>query len=204
MIDEVKKMKKNGTQSSKRPYKIGYGYDSHRFLTESERKGGEIETATDVIRGDKPLIIGGFPVDLETQKKYGPFKARSDGDVLYHAVVNAILSAVGDKAARDIGTLFPNTAKENTHRDSGDFLKKAVEILEGSGYELADLKIMLKGKIRVDFGRVEEKLYTFFARQELYPEIHAQGTSGEEMDGAGQGKGVEVFAIALIQLKTLS
>lgn len=201
-------MKKNQNEAAKRPYKIGYGYDSHRFLTDAEKakaKGGlEIETATDILKVDKPLIIGGIEVDKETQKKYGPFKARSDGDVLYHAVVNAILSAVGDKKARDIGTLFPNTAKENTHRNSGDFLEKTVEILQESGYELADLKIMLKGKIRIDFEKVEEKLHTFFSQQRLYPEIHAQGTSGEEMDGAGEGKGVEVFAVALIQLKSLS
>lgn len=185
-----------------RPYKIGYGYDSHRFLTPDEKKQAQVatkETATDILQWDKPLVIGGLAVDIKTQQLYGPFKARSDGDVLYHAVVNAILSAIGDKTARDIGTLFPNTSKENNNRDSGDFLRKTVELLKKSGYELADLKIMLKGKIKVDFAKVEENLHNFFVGQGLYPEIHAQGTSGEEMDGAGKGEGVEVFAVALIQ-----
>jgi 2-C-methyl-D-erythritol 2,4-cyclodiphosphate synthase len=185
-----------------RPYKIGYGYDSHRFLTPHEKehaKKGAKETTTDIYTLEKPLVIGGIPADAETQKLYGPFKARSDGDVLYHAVVNAILSAVGDKSARDIGTLFPNTDKKNSNRDSGDFIKKAVEVLKQSHYELADLKIMLKGKIRVNFHKVEENLHTFFKHQKLHPEIHAQGTSGEEMDAAGKGDGVEVFVVALIQ-----
>lgn len=185
-----------------RPYKIGYGYDSHRFLTADEKKQAEkgaTETSTDIYTLEKPLLIGGSPVDAQTQKLYGPFKARSDGDVLYHAVVNAILSAVGDKSARDIGTLFPNTDKKNSNRNSGDFIKKAVEVLKQSQYELADLKIMLKGKIKVDFHRVEENLHTYFKDQKLHPEIHAQGTSGEEMDAAGKGEGVEVFVVALIQ-----
>ncbi len=189
-----------------RPYKIGYGYDSHRFLTSEEKKqaaSSTIETPTDIITLDKPLVIGGLRVDEATQKLYGPFKARSDGDVLYHAVVNAILSAIGDKSSRDIGTLFPNTDKKNSGRSSKDFIKKAVEILQESGYELADLKIMLKGRIRVNFHEVEENLQAFFIHQKLIPEIHAQGTSGEEMDGAGKGEGVEVFVVALIQHDSL-
>ncbi len=189
-----------------RPYKIGYGYDSHRFLTSKEKElalSGSTETETDILQIDKPLVIGGLILDEKTQKLYGPFKARSDGDVLYHAVVNAVLSAIGDKSARDIGTLFPNTAKENTNRSSGDFLSKAAEILKKSEYELADLKIMMKGKIRVNFGQVEKNLHAFFDWQQISPEIHAQGTSGEEMDGAGKGEGVEVFVVALIQHKSL-
>lgn len=192
--------------SPPRPYKIGYGYDSHRFLTAEEKKQAAVkpfETATDIIKLDKPLIIGGLTADEKTQKLYGPFKARSDGDVLYHAVVNALLSAIGDKTARDIGSLFPNTDKANSDRNSSDFIKRAVEILQKSGYELADLKIMLKGKVRVDFHQVEKNLEHFFDHQKLHPEIHAQGTSGEEMDGAGRGDGVEVFVVALIQHNTI-
>lgn len=197
----------NKKKAAARPYKIGYGYDSHRFLTTTEKQQAQkqtVETETDILQWTKPLVIGGITVDEETQKLYGPFKARSDGDVLYHAVVNAILSAVGDKSARDIGTLFPNTSKENNNRNSGDFLKKAADILAKSEYELADLKIMLKGKIKVDFPKVEENLHQFFTHQKLFPEIHAQGTSGEEMDGAGKGEGMEVFAVALIQHNSLA
>ena len=118
-------------------------------------------------------------------------------------MVNAILSAVGGKIARDIGTLFPNTDKKNSNRNSGDFIKAAVELLKRSHYELADLKIMLKGKIKVDFPKVEENLQFYFKHQKCHPEIHAQGTSGEEMDGAGKGAGVEVFVVALLQHENL-
>lgn len=190
-----------------RPYKIGYGYDSHRFLTAEEKKIVESkdvhEEETEFYSKDKKLVIGGVTLEESEQKKYGPFKARSDGDVLYHSVVNALLSALGDKKARDIGTLFPNTDKANSNRNSSDFLKAAAALIQASNYELADLKVMVKGKPRLDWHLVERNLLNFFKSQKLTPDIHVQATSGEEMDGAGKGLGVEVFAVCLLQLKNL-
>lgn len=189
----------------KRIYKLGYGYDSHRFLTAEEKQLIEsqaiVDDETEYHTKDKKLIIGGIELEEKYQKNFGPFKARSDGDVLYHAVVNALLSAVGNKLMRDIGAVFPNTDKANSNRNSADFLQKAAEAVKGSDYELMDLKIMLKGKVRVNWIAVEENISRFFLWQNLTPDIHIQGTSGEEMDGAGNGLGVEVFVVALLQHK---
>lgn len=191
-----------------RAYKIGYGYDSHRFLTPEEKKmlekNGSFDADTEFYSKDKKLIIGGVVLDEKYQKTYGPFKARSDGDVLYHAVVNAILSAVGNKQARDIGCVFPNTDKSNSNRNSADFMNKAVDLLKASQYELTDLKIMLKGKPRVNYSQVEQNLKFFFDFQKIPPDIHIQGTSGEEMDASGNGLGVEIFVVALLQHKNLA
>jgi 2-C-methyl-D-erythritol 2,4-cyclodiphosphate synthase len=188
-------------------FKIGYGYDSHRFLSDEEKalllKEPVVEMETEYLSQDKKLIIGGVVLDDKHQQTFGPFKARSDGDVLYHAVVNALLSALGDKKARDIGSLFPNTDPSNSNRNSADFVAKAVELLKASDYELIDLKIMLKGIPRVDYRQVEENLAAFFGFQKIQPEIHIQGTSGEEMDAAGNGLGVEIFAVSLLQHKQL-
>lgn len=189
----------------KRLFKLGYGYDSHRFLTSEEKKEVEknsvVDTETEFFSDQKKLIIGGFVLEDKAQKEFGPFKARSDGDVLYHAVVNALLSALGNKQARDIGSLFPNTEKENSNRNSADFLQKAVSLLKESDYELLDLKIMVKGKPRLNWSIVEDNLAPFFFFQEIKPDIHVQATSGEEMDGAGTGLGVEVFVVCLLQRK---
>lgn len=188
----------------KRAFKVGYGYDSHRFLNEQEKEfKTPVETETEFFSADKKLIMGGVVLDEKYQKAYGPFKARSDGDVLYHATVNAILSALNIKEARDIGTLFPNNDAANSNRDSKDFLQKAADLVKASDYELLDLKIMVKSKPRVDFNLVEKNLHTFFTFQTLTPDIHVQGTSGEEMDGAGQGLGVEVYVVCLLQNKHL-
>lgn len=190
-------------------YKIGYGYDSHRFLNEQEKKklledNKTFENETEYFSPDKPLIIGGVVLEDKYQKQYGAFKARSDGDVLYHAVVNALLSALGIQEKRDIGTIFPNTDSKNSNRQSSDFIEAAVALIEASSYELVDLKIMVKGKPRVDLAAIEKNLREFFLFQETTPSIHLQGTSGEEMDAAGNGLGVEIFAICLLQQKALA
>ena len=184
-------------------FKLGYGYDSHRFLTTSEKellqKNSTLDLETEYFSKDKKLIIGGVTLDEKYQKMFGPFKARSDGDVLYHAVVNALLSALSCKKARDIGSLFPNTDKSNSNRNSAEFVKEAIKRLQASGYELSDLKIMVKGKPRLDWSLVEKNLEAFFTFQKNLPDIHVQATSGEEMDGAGNGLGVEVFVSCLLQ-----
>lgn len=190
-----------------RVFKLGYGYDSHRFLTLEEKKLMEDQSSLDVeteyYSRDKKLIIGGVVLEEKYQKAFGPFKARSDGDVLYHAVVNALLSALGNKQTRDIGTVFPNTDKANSNRDSSEFMKEAATLIQSSEYELLDLKIMVKSKPRVNWSLVEKNLESFFHFQSMTPDIHIQGTSGEEMDGAGNGLGVEVFVVCLLQHKNL-
>jgi 2-C-methyl-D-erythritol 2,4-cyclodiphosphate synthase len=186
----------------KRIFKLGYGYDSHRFLTEEEKKAlqesSSFETKTEHYSLEKKLIIGGVVLEEKYQKEFGPFKARSDGDVLYHAVTNALLSALSDKKARDIGAMFPNTDPTNSNRNSADFLEKAISLVKASEYELLDLKIMVKGKPRLDWALVEQNLESFFTFQANSPDIHVQATSGEEMDGAGKGLGVEVFVVCLL------
>lgn len=190
-----------------RPFKIGYGYDSHRFLNEEEKKylseKNSFENETDYFFKGKNLIMGGVILEDKYQKTYGPFKSRSDGDVIYHAVVNGILSAIGKKEARDIGSVFPNTDKANSKRSSSDFMEKAIELLKNTPYEVSELKIMLKGKPRVNLLEVEKNIESFFSFQEFSPDIHLQGTSGEDMDAAGKGLGVEVFALCLLQHKKL-
>jgi 2-C-methyl-D-erythritol 2,4-cyclodiphosphate synthase len=190
-----------------RAFKLGYGFDSHRFLNLKEKKlletHSQIELETEYLSKDKKLILGGVLLEENYQKDFGPFKARSDGDVIYHAVVNALLSALSDKKARDIGSLFPNTDSNNSNRNSADFIKKTVDLLLASSYELLDLKIMVKSQIRMQWSLVEKNLEAFFSSQKIFPDIHVQATSGEEMDDAGKGLGVEVFAICLLQHKTV-
>ncbi len=191
-----------------RAFKLGYGYDSHRFLNEEEKsllqQASCVELETEFHCKEKKLILGGITLEEKYQQMFGPFKARSDGDVLYHAVVNALLSALSDKKARDIGSLFPNTDTVNSNRNSADFLQKSVDLLKESSYEMVDLKIMVKGKPRTNWSLIERNLERFFDFQSLFPDIHIQATSGEEMDAAGNGLGVEVFVVCLLQNKGLT
>ena len=169
----------------------GFGYDSHRFLTDDELKAGKKDTDTDYIDPKKPLILGG-----ETVKGFPPFKARSDGDVLIHAAVNALLSALGLDKARDIGTLFPNTDKANSNKSSKEFLLAANNLVNENGFQINDIKLTVKGKARVDLKKVRDNFAKWLGVGR--ETILIQGTSGEEMDAAGNGLGMEVFGICTL------
>lgn len=97
--------------------RIGFGWDSHAF------------------KAGVPLRIGGMTLDHPEG-----LAGHSDGDVLLHAVTDAMLGAV---AAGDIGTFFPPGDARWKDADSAIFLKLAQEELEHAGYHVVNLDITL-------------------------------------------------------------
>jgi 2-C-methyl-D-erythritol 2,4-cyclodiphosphate synthase len=97
--------------------RIGYGFDSHEF------------------RAGIPLKIGG--VTLPHDKGLG---GHSDGDVLLHAITDALLGALG---APDIGALFPPSDPQWKGADSAVFLREALKRVRGAGYGVANLDASL-------------------------------------------------------------
>jgi len=93
--------------------RIGYGWDSHEFK-----------------RG-VPLKIGG--VEIAHEKGLG---GHSDGDVLLHAITDALLGAV---AAPDIGTLFSPADKRWKGADSAVFLAEALRRVNSAGYKIVNV-----------------------------------------------------------------
>ena len=93
--------------------RIGYGWDSHEF-----------------VRG-VPLKIGG--ISLPYEKGLG---GHSDGDVLLHAITDALLGAV---AAPDIGSLFSPSDPKWKGADSVVFLREALKRVEEAGYAIANM-----------------------------------------------------------------
>ncbi len=97
----------------KPPMRIGYGWDSHEF------------------KPGIPLKIGG--VVLPHDKGLG---GHSDGDVLLHAITDALLGAI---AGPDIGSLFPPSDPQWKNADSAVFLREALRRVKVAGYELSNL-----------------------------------------------------------------
>ncbi len=93
--------------------RIGYGWDSHEFTP------------------DIPLKIGG--VTLAHDQGLG---GHSDGDVLLHAITDALLGAI---AGPDIGSLFPPSDPKWKNADSAVFLREALRRVKAAGYELVNL-----------------------------------------------------------------
>jgi 2-C-methyl-D-erythritol 2,4-cyclodiphosphate synthase len=106
------------TTNDQRPTtRIGYGFDSHEF------------------RPGIPLKIGG--VALAHDRGLG---GHSDGDVLLHAVTDALLGAV---AAPDIGALFPPSDSKWKGADSVVFLREALKRVHDAGYSVANIDASL-------------------------------------------------------------
>jgi 2-C-methyl-D-erythritol 2,4-cyclodiphosphate synthase len=97
--------------------RIGFGYDSHVF------------------KPGVPLHLGG----LKLEHPQG-LAGHSDGDVLLHALTDALLGAV---AAGDIGKFFPPSDPRWKNADSAVFLGKAVEVLQHSGYRIVNIDTTL-------------------------------------------------------------
>ena len=97
--------------------RIGYGFDSHEF------------------RQGIPLKIGG--IALAYDKGLG---GHSDGDVLLHAITDALLGAV---AAPDIGALFPPSDPKWKDADSAVFLREALKRVHEAGYAVANVDASL-------------------------------------------------------------
>jgi 2-C-methyl-D-erythritol 2,4-cyclodiphosphate synthase len=97
--------------------RIGYGFDSHEF------------------RAGIPLKIGG--ILLPHDRGLG---GHSDGDVLLHAITDALLGAI---AAPDIGSLFPPSDAMWKNADSAIFLREALKRVKNAGYRVGNVDASL-------------------------------------------------------------
>jgi len=97
--------------------RIGYGFDSHEF------------------RPGIPLRIGGIAIAHDRG-----LGGHSDGDVLLHALTDALLGAI---AAPDIGSLFPPSDPKWKGADSVIFLREALKRVRAAGYSVANVDASL-------------------------------------------------------------
>jgi len=154
--------------------RIGHGYDAHRFCT------------------GKAMRLGGITIPCE----WG-FEAHSDGDVLIHALVDALLGAAGE---RDIGTFFPDNDPDYAEVDSRLLLRKVCEILEEKGFSIdyADMTIIAqKPKLAAYIDDMRREL----AEQMHLPvnRINIKATTEEKMGFTGRLEGVRAHAVCLLR-----
>ena len=97
--------------------RIGYGFDSHAF------------------KPGVPLVIGGLKIDHPEG-----LAGHSDGDVLLHAITDALLGAV---SAGDIGSFFPPSDPRWKNADSSIFLRTALEEIAVAGYRIVNIDTVL-------------------------------------------------------------
>lgn len=155
--------------------RIGNGYDIHQLI-----EGRDFILGNIVIPHDKG------------------FKAHSDGDVLIHAIIDALLGASNQG---DIGTLFPDTDPVYKNIDSSTLLERTVKLITDKGYAIINMdctiiceKPKLKEHIPVIKRRLAEIVHLNAER------ISLKAKTKEKLDAVGEGKAVEVFCSCLLSL----
>lgn len=151
--------------------RIGYGWDSHAF------------------KPGVPLKIGGIAFDHPAG-----LAGHSDGDVLLHAITDALLGAV---AAGDIGSFFPPGDPRWKDADSALFLQTALEEIRHAGYRIANVDttlVLAAPKI----GPVAEKLRERVAEL-LSIEPGAVGIKAKTPEGLNQDDVAVAHAIVLLE-----
>ena len=153
--------------------RVGHGYDVHKFGP-----------------GDK-LILGGVSIPYEHS-----FIAHSDGDVLIHALIDALLGAA---ALGDIGQHFPDTDAKWKGADSRQLLRAVVAMIASKGYKLgnADITIVAQQpKMLPHLDKMRLNLATDINCN--IDQINIKATTTEELGFAGRKEGIACHAVALL------
>ena len=153
---------------------IGTSLDVHRF-----KDGG-------------PLVLGG--VKLPFSKG---MVAHSDGDVLMHAVLDAVLSAAD---LPDLGELFPDTDEKNRGRSSVDMAKEVSRRLKVAGARILSIDSVLiceQPKIAPIRGQLRESVAA--ALDIDVRQVNVKGKTYENMGPIGLGECIEARAVALVE-----
>ncbi|MEF3073700.1 2-C-methyl-D-erythritol 2,4-cyclodiphosphate synthase [Methylobacter sp. Wu1] len=154
--------------------RVGQGYDVHRF------KEGEY------------IILGGVKIDYEKG-----LEAHSDGDVVLHALSDALLGAA---ALGDIGKHFPDTDPEFKGADSRVLLRHVYRIVQEKGYSLvnADITIIAQApKMAPHIGAMCRNI-----ADDLKVDIdcvNVKATTTEKLGFEGRKEGIAVQAVVLIE-----
>lgn len=160
------------------PYRIGSGHDLHRTQPAQDHEG--------------QLILGGLRIPAAYT-----LVAHSDGDVVLHAVTDALLGAIG---AGDIGDLFPDTDDVNRHRDSAEFVAEALHRVHAFGYAVVnvDLTIFMESPKLLPYKiAMRERLAAMLGIDPTYVSVKAK--TGEGLDAVGRKEAVSAHAVVLIQ-----
>lgn len=154
--------------------RIGLGHDSHEFS-----------------KTRKSLFLGGLEISAS-----GGLKANSDGDVVLHALTNAISSALGGGS---LSTFADEICKKGIC-DSKKYLEIILAKLKKEDFEIENLAISIEGsrpKLEKHFPKIRKKLATILKISAS--KIGLVATSGEKLTSFGCGEGLQVFAIILLK-----
>ena len=155
-------------------YRTGIGTDIHKLVS------------------DRPLLLGGVQVPFELG-----LLGHSDGDVVLHAVIDAVLGAA---ALGDIGTLFPDTDPQLKDVDSQQLVLQVRQLVQEHHWEVVNLDVIVhaqlpklspyKGQIK---RQVAGLLETDFAN------VNIKAKTNEGLDAVGEGRAIACTTTVLLK-----
>ncbi len=154
--------------------RIGHGYDVHAFEA-----------------GDY-VILGGVKIPFHSQ-----FKAHSDGDVLIHAVCDALLGAL---ALGDIGHHFPDTDNAFKGINSRELLKKVYKLINDDAWVLVNLDVTIiaeSPKMAPHIKLMQANLASDMMVE--VSQINVKATTTEKLGFIGREEGIAVHSVCLIE-----
>ena len=154
-------------------FRIGHGFDVHRFQ-----------------RGRK-LMLGGVEITHDRG-----LSGHSDADVLLHALINAILGALGDG---DIGAHFPDTDPRYKNIASGKLLKEVLRIMRHKRFRLVNADVTLvaqRPKLSPHYDGMRKSVANLCRVAEN--RINIKATTTEKLGWTGAGKGMAATAVVLL------
>ena len=153
--------------------RIGHGYDVHRLVE------------------GRDLILGGVKIPYEKG-----LDGHSDADVLYHAVMDALLGAA---ALGDIGRHFPDTDPAYKGADSGKLLGAVRDKIAAAGYRVGNIDVTMiaqKPKLKDYIPAMAENIANILG---IAPnQVNVKATTEERLGFTGDGSGMSCHAVCLL------
>ena len=155
-------------------FRVGIGYDSHRFAP------------------GRPLILGGVQIPSELG-----LQGHSDADAICHAITDAILGAAG---AGDIGEMFPDSDPANKDRDSIGMLEAAVRRISSLGFSVNHVDVSVVAE-SPRLGPHREKIRARLASALGIDSasVSVKGKTNEGMGWVGRKEGLACIAVATLK-----
>ena len=154
-------------------FRIGNGIDIHRLI---EGNG---------------FLLGGIKIEC-----WYSIEAHSDGDILYHAISDALLGAI---SMGDIGEYFPDNSKTTENMNSKDIFLFCLEEIHKKGYKIANIDntiLLQKPKLRPHITKIKENISKISGLN--FEQISIKATTTEKLGYIGDNKGIAVYSTVLL------
>lgn len=161
-------------QNPSKDFFTGFGIDIHQF------------------EEGKQMVLGGVNIEAP----FG-FKAHSDGDVLIHSIIDALLGACG---AGDIGEFFPDTDPQFKGADSKKLLEYIIKFISDVGYEIVNVDATILAQTP-KINPYKKQIKSSLAQLLQLPrqKVNIKATTAEKMGFVGRKEGVTVHSVATLK-----